>query len=105
MTDQQIDRMTSGACIAWNGQRCKSNEFGSRKKYTESKHKPSAATIGRIKNLPVVDIARIDEIENPDVHEWYQIGDDKYGRTMYCHKTGIRRGQTMGEFYGNSTVD
>jgi hypothetical protein len=105
MTDQQIDRMTSGACIMWNGNICKSGEFTSRMKYKDSKHKPSQSELDRIKQLYLTDLARIDEIENPDVHEWYQIGDDKYGRTMYCHKTGIRRQQTMGEFYQNSVVD
>jgi hypothetical protein len=37
MTDQQIDRMTSGACIMWNGDICKSGEFTSRMKYKDSK--------------------------------------------------------------------
>jgi hypothetical protein len=105
MTDQQIDRMTSGACIMWDGNICKSGEFTSRMKYKDSKHKPTESELKKITDLFPTDITRIDEIENPDVHEWYQIGDDKYGRTMYCHKTGIRRQQTMGEFYQNSTVD
>jgi uncharacterized cysteine cluster protein YcgN (CxxCxxCC family) len=89
----------------WNGETCKSGEFTSRMKYKDSKHKPTKSKLKKITDLFPTDIARIDEIENPDVHEWYQIGDNKYGRTMYCHKTGIRRQQTMGEFYQNSTVD
>ena len=105
MTDQQIDRMTSGACIMWNGKICKSGEFTSRMKYKDSKYKPTQQELERIKQLPLTDIARIDEIENPDVHEWYEIGSDKYGRTMYCPKTDIKRGTTMGEFYQNATVD
>lgn len=103
--ENQIERMTSGACVAWNGEICKSSEFKSRMPYANSKYKPTEAELKRIQNLPCTDIARIDEIENPDVHEWYQIGTDKYGRSMYCPKTDTRRTQTMGEFYGNATVD
>ena len=105
MTDQQIDRMTSGACIMWNGETCKSSEFTSRMKYKDSKYKPTQQELERIDKLPFTDIARVNEIENPDVHEWYEIGEEKYGRRMYCPKTDIKRGTTMGEFYQNSTVD
>lgn len=105
MTEQQIDHMTSGACIMWNGKICKSGEFTSRMKYKESKHKPTEQELTRINMLPLTDLARIDEIENPDVHEWYEIGTEKYSRTMYCPKTDIKRGPTMGEFYQNATVN
>ena len=96
---------TSGACIMWDGKICKSNEFTSRMKYKDSKYKPTQQELERIKQLPFTDIARVYEIENPDVHEWYEIGSDKYGRAMYCPKTDIKRNTTMGEFYQNATVD
>ena len=105
MTDQQIDRMTSGACIMWNGEKCKSGEFTSRMKYKDSKYNPEQKEIERIKQLPIMYIADIPTIENPSVHEWYEIGQEKYGRLMYCPKTDIKRTTTMGEFYQNATVD
>ena len=105
MNEKQIERMTSGACIMWNGDICKSGEFTSRMKYKDSKYKPTQQELEKIKQLPLTDIAHIDDIENPDVHEWYEIGGEKYGRVMYCPKTDIKRGTTMGEFYQNSVVD
>ena len=31
--------------------------------------------------------------------------DIKYGRIVVCHKHKVKRGQTMGEFYGGGVVD
>lgn len=105
MTNEELDRMTGGACIQWDGKICRSSAFVSRMNFKDSKYKPTETELKRISNLPLVDIARIDDIEDSNVHEWYQIGAEKYGRFMYCPKTDTKRGQTMGEFYGNSTVD
>ena len=38
-------------------------------------------------------------------YNWEYFGHDKYGRYAVCSRTGIRRGLTMGEFYGDGTVD
>lgn len=39
-------------------------------------------------------------------YAWTYYGEgDKYGRYAYCANTGIKRGLTMGEFYGGGTVD
>ena len=43
--------------------------------------------------------------DNGEKYDWVSIGDTKYGRTMYCLKTKIFRGHTLGEFYENTTVD
>jgi hypothetical protein len=99
-----IDKNT-GACIAYDGSLCKSGDFISRKNYKNSTWDPTKTELERIKNLKSVDYKTIDDIDNYEVYEWYQIGEDKYGRSMYCPKTEIKRTQTMGEFYGNSTVD
>lgn len=99
-----IDKNT-GSCIAYDGSLCKSGDFISRKNYKNSTWDPTKTELERIKNLNSVDYKTIDDIDNYEVYEWYQIGEDKYGRSMYCPKTEIKRTQTMGEFYGNSTVD
>lgn len=96
---------TSGACIMWNGARCKSNQFTSRMNYEESKYKPSEEELNKIKEMPSIEIEDVLEIENPNIYEWYQVGRDKYGRYMYCPKKNIKRNTTMGEFYQTSTVD
>ena len=44
------------------------------------------------------------ELDDPK-YNWIQVGHTKYGRYMYCTKTHVRRGQTMGEFYGSGVVD
>ncbi len=38
-------------------------------------------------------------------YDWEFFGKDKYGRYAVCRNTNIKRGLTMGEFYGSSTVD
>ncbi len=82
-----------------------SSNFVSLMKYKNSKHNPSIEELAKINLIPYTNIEDIIDIDNPDKHEWYEIGGDKFGRSMYCHKTGIRRTQTMGEFYQNATVD
>ena len=42
---------------------------------------------------------------NDKKYNWIQVGRSKYGRYMYCTNTKVRRGQTMGEFYGSGIVD
>jgi len=42
---------------------------------------------------------------NDKKYNWIQVGHSKYGRYMYCTNTKVRRGQTMGEFYGSGIVD
>ncbi len=59
----------------------------------------------KIKNLPYTELSDIADIDNGEKYEWVQVGNTKYGRCMYCLKTGIKRGQTMGEFYGSGIVD
>ena len=56
-----------------------------------------------IKNLPLTDYKTLD-LDHPR-YNWIQVGHDKYGRYMYCTNTNIKRGQTMGEFYGGGIVD
>jgi len=102
---EELKRITSGACVMWNGEICKSGAFTSRMKYKDSKYKPTQQELERIQELPFKDITLVDQIENPDIHEWYEIGSEKYGRSMYCPKTDIKRRSTMGEFYQNATVD
>jgi hypothetical protein len=99
-----IDKNT-GACIAYDGSLCKSDHFISRKNYKNSSWNPTETELDRLKNLNYVDNKSIENIDDPEIYEWYQVGEDKYGRFMYCPKTEIKRTQTMGEFYGNSTVD
>lgn len=47
----------------------------------------------------------IAEINNPKLYDWVMIGNDKYGRKMYCLKTGKFRHLTMGEFYEDNIID
>lgn len=58
-----------------------------------------------IKNIPLTNYEDVEDINNTEKYDWVQVGTDKYGRSMYCTKTKIRRTQTMGEFYGNGIVD
>lgn len=55
-------------------------------------------------------LENVQDINNPEKYRWVSTmvnpnNDAKYGRNMFCLKTGILRGQTMGEFYETSTVD
>jgi hypothetical protein len=57
-----------------------------------------------IRNLPVIKESELGDLNDPK-YNWIMVGNDKYGRTMYCTNTNIRRGLTMGEFYGSGIVD
>lgn len=52
---------------------------------------------------PIVDKDKIDL--NDSKYNWIQVGRRKYGRYMYCTNTHVRRGLTIGEFYGSGIVD
>jgi hypothetical protein len=84
------------ACIASNGARVNAEDFTYRKRIPMTEE---------IKKTPSVDYKSISDIDDGSKYEWVQVGEDKYGRSMYCIKTGIRRSQTMGEFYGGGSVD
>lgn len=58
-----------------------------------------------ISRLPIVKWETVEDINNGEKYNWVMVGLEKYGRTMYCTKTHIRRTTTMGEFYGTSPVD
>jgi len=58
-----------------------------------------------IKKLPTIKYEDIPDIEDTEKYNWVQVGREKYGRSMYCTKTKIKRTQTMGEFYGAGVVD
>lgn len=85
--------------IAYNGERVSCGEFISSKRYECSPEERQ-----RIKDLPLTDAKSLN-IEDGETYEWYEVGHGKYDRNMYCPKTDIKRAQTMGEFYCNSTVD
>lgn len=74
-------------------------DFKSQKRITDS------TEVERINKLPFVKRENIPDIDNTEKYNWVQVGSTKYGRCMYCTKTHIRRGQTMGEFYGTGIVD
>lgn len=95
----------TGACVMWNGDLCKSGEFTSRMKFANSKYAPKDNQLEMIKQIKYTEIDQIPDIDDPACHEWYEIGEEKYGRSMYCAMTNTRRPPTMGEFYQNSTVD
>jgi len=84
------------SCITRNNKRCNSDAFISRKVYSGT---------DSTKGLDEIRHEDIKDIDNGEIYEWYQIGTDKYMRSMYCSKTKTLRTQTMGEFYGGSIVD
>ena len=57
-----------------------------------------------IKALPCLDWKDFKNLDDPK-YNWVQVGEDKYGRHMYCTNTHAKRSQTMGEFYGGGIVD
>lgn len=59
----------------------------------------------KIKEIPLTKWEDIPDINDTEKYNWVQVGTDKYGRSMYCTKTKIRRSQTMGEFYQGGVVD
>ena len=72
------------------------HEFKTQKKMQETEE---------MKTLPWTDEKTIPDIDDSEKYDWHQVGSSKYGRYMYCPKTKIKRGQTMGEFYGTGIVD
>jgi len=84
----------------WKGNECKTDAFVDRKKLNVPKEE-----LDRIGKIPMTKTDTINDIDDGDKYEWVQIPGDKYGRSMYCTKTGTRRGNTMGEFYGSGIVD
>jgi len=84
----------------WKGNECKTGAFVDRMGF-----KCSYEEYDKIKKIPLTEIVTIKDIDDGDKYEWVQIKGEKYGRSMYCLKTGIRRGNTMGEFYGSGIVD
>jgi len=87
------------ACISSGGKRVSASAFVYRKKITDEK------IVAEIRKIPLVKADTIKDIDDGSKYEWVQVGQEKYGRCMYCVKTGIRRSQTMGEFYGGGIVD
>ncbi|MEY2869830.1 MAG: hypothetical protein RIR01_2332 [Bacteroidota bacterium] len=97
--------MSTGACFNMRGNLCTVNSFDDRMKYKDSPYKPDNAEMLFISEQPVINHEKVEDIDNPDKYEWYEIGGEKYGRTMYCPKSNIRRTLTFAEFYQSSTVD
>ena len=90
----------TGASFNNKGELVKADTFSDRKIFECDEY-----VLSKIKELDLVDCKEVEDIDNPLIYNWYQIGDQKYNRFMYCPKTNTRRSQTMGEFYGNGIVD
>ena len=88
-----------------DGTRCSIHDFSDRMKFVDSEYKPKDKQIEIIKHSILTELADIPDADNSEIHEWYEIGNHKYGRRMYCPMTNIVRGPTMGEFYQSATVD
>lgn len=86
--------------VRHDGSRCSIHSFSDRKKYN-----PGEAERKRMDALPYTDLKTIPDANDGSKYEWVEVGDTKYGRYMYCLKTGIKRSSTMGEFYQSSPVD
>ena len=86
------------------GKCCKTTDFNDRMKYKDSPYNPNDE-VQFVLDLPVTNHEAIEDIDNPDKYEWYEIGSQKYGRTMYCPKSHTRRTLTFAEFYQSATVD
>jgi hypothetical protein len=84
----------------WKGNDCKTTDFTDRKKLVATSEE-----LEIVQKISLTKIESIPDIEDGEKYEWVQLPGDKYGRSMYCLKTGIRRGNTMGEFYGSGIVD
>jgi hypothetical protein len=91
--------------VKYDGTRCSVNDFSERMKFEDSQYKPSKNQIELIKQLSLQDIETINDVDNSEYHEWYEVGNEKYGRRMYCPMTNTARSTTMGEFYQSTTVD
>jgi hypothetical protein len=90
----------TGASFNKKGELVKANTFSDRKIFECDEQ-----TLSKIKELEIVDSKDLKDIDDPSIYNWYQIGNSKYGRFMYCPITNTKRTQTMGEFYGNGIVD
>jgi len=88
--------MNTGASFNTKNELVKATNFSNRKPFEASKH-----DLKLIKELEIINYEDIIDVDNPSIYNWYQIGDNKYNRFMYCPKTHTRRTQTMGEFYGD----
>tara|TARA_R110000751_G_scaffold305790_1_gene422667 strand:+ start:182 stop:409 length:228 start_codon:yes stop_codon:yes gene_type:complete len=62
-------------------------------------------TTDEIKEIPLTRYQDILDINDTEKYNWVMVGEGKYGRSMYCTKTKIRRSKTMGEFYQGGIVD
>ena len=58
-----------------------------------------------IDQISVTRYEDVPDINDTEKYNWVQVGRNKYGRTMYCTNTKIRRTPTMGEFYQGGIVD
>jgi len=67
------------------------------------KERPRHDKTKRMDNALFVKMEDLD-LDDPK-YNWIQVGYEKYGRFMYCTNNHIRRGLTMGEFYGGGIVD
>lgn len=88
-----------------DGTRCSIHDFSDRMKFEDSQYKPTENQIKLIKLLTLQEIETIPDADNSEFHEWYEVGNEKYGRRMYCPMTNTVRTTTMGEFYQSATVD
>lgn len=88
-----------------DGTRCSIHDFSDRMNFVDSQYKPTENQIKLIMQLNLQELETIPDVDNSEIHEWYEIGNHKYGRRMYCPMTNIVRGPTMGEFYQSATVD
>jgi hypothetical protein len=82
----------------------KAGDFVSRKRTSVSREEFSRI----LENFKKEDVDTMKDINNP-IYEWKciyaQDSDEKYGRIMVSYNMKVWRRQTMGEFYGSSTVD
>jgi hypothetical protein len=56
------------------------------------------------RGVKLTDYKSLGDLDDPKF-SWEYFGLDKYGRYAVCRNTGIKRGLTIGEFYGTSAVD
>lgn len=65
---------------------------------------------GDLNHLEYADYKNMEDIDDGEKHRWVSTvpidgNDAKYGRAMFCLKTGVLRGLTFDEFYGGGLVD
>lgn len=104
----ETNTQSTGADVTIDGGLCKSTEYKERVMFQCTPQQRLLLSI----NKKVILFDAIKEIDNPEIHEWYVfqtaretsnkeivLNDYKYGRNMYCPKTGIMRTLTKEEFY------